>query len=310
VSAPACFRIGDVTLALECDDQALQDRFDEIYGDCAVPGPGAGPHLTCRVAAPDGAPEVTIEFDDPEPLDLPAFVASVFPDRRFAFSPDEGGRRLRAPADSAWRPFVANLAVNRALRLQPAVMFFHAASFAVRDQGILACGPKRSGKTTLALAVAARGHPLFGDELAAVRLASRELLPVRRSLAVREGPASAPATAALRNARADPEVFPDGERRLRAAVRSVFPGPTPHPAGLTMVLLLRTFSARATAERAPVTPALLGHLTPIAGSLWGRPRAQVAMQLLQMLSTSRVYWFDGGAPEESAELIERLTETA
>jgi serine kinase of HPr protein (carbohydrate metabolism regulator) len=57
----------------------------------------------------------------------------------------------------------------------------------MRGQGLLLVGPKGSGKTTISLALAARGHDFLGDEMAGVRIGSLELVPVRRSLAVRDG---------------------------------------------------------------------------------------------------------------------------
>ncbi len=138
---------------------------------------------------------------------------------------------------------------------------------------------------------------------------SRELLPVRRSLAVREGPASAPARAALELSEPETEVFPDGERRARAAVGSLFAAPAAS-APLTTVLLLRSFAAAPTAEAAVASPALLGHLTPLAASLWGRPAGAVTIQLMRLVSASRVFWIDAGPPEQTALFVEHLLESS
>ena len=307
MSAVRWFRIGDGILGLDSDDGPLNERFDEIYGECAVPDPGDLPTLRCRVTS--AAASVEVSFDDPEPLDISRFAAAVFPGRPWDAEVSADGRTLRATRASEWRPFVANLTVSRTQRLQRHVMFFHAASLAVGGQGLLACGPKRSGKTTLAMALACRGHDLFGDEVAAVRLVSRELLPVRRSLAVREGPASAQARAALTEIEPATEVFPDGERRARAAVGSLFAAAAAS-APLTTVLLLRSFAAAPTAEAAAASPALLGQLTPLAASLWGRPTGAVAIQLMRLLSASRVFWIDAGPPEQTAAFVEHLLETS
>jgi hypothetical protein len=308
MSTERWFRIGDGILGLDSDDSPLNERFDEIYGECAVPDPGDLPTVGCRVKSTTAGVEVS--FDDPEPLNVPRFAAAAFPGRPWDAEVSADGRTLRATRASEWRPFVANLAVSRTQRLQRHIMFFHAASLSVGGQGLLACGPKRSGKTTLAMALACRGHDLFGDEVAAVRLLSRELLPVRRSLAVREGPASAPARAALKEIKPETELFPDGERRARAAVRSLFAAPAAASAPLTTVLLLRNFAAAPAAEAAAASPALLSQLTPLAASLWDRPAGAVTVQLMRLLSASRVFWIDAGPPEQTAVLVEHLLETS
>ena len=295
-------------LGLDSDDGPLNERFDEIYGECAVPDPGDLPTLRCRVTS--AAAGVEVAFDDPEPLDVSRFAAAVFPGRPWEAEVSGDGRTLRMARTSEWRPFIANLAVSRTQCMQRHIMFFHAASLSVAGRGLLACGPKRSGKTTLAMALACRGHDLFGDEVAAVRMPSRELLPVRRSLAVRDGPASAPARAALELSEPETEVFPDGERRARAAVGSLFAAPAAGSAPLTTVLLLRSFAAAPTAEAAVASPALLGHLTPLAASLWGRPAGAVTIQLMRLVSASRVFWIDAGPPEQTALFVEHLLESS
>jgi hypothetical protein len=301
------FGIGDGVLALDSTDVPLRERFETIYGECAMDGPSDVPTLRCEVRT--SGPHVTVSFDDPEPLLVHQFIEAVFPGRTCHFDASADGRVVRVPATSEWRPLVANLAVSRVQRLQTHVMFFHAASLAVSNRGVIACGPKRAGKTTLSMSLACRGHALFGDEVAAVRLASRELLPVRRSLAVRTGPASPSAQAALMAIDPEIEIFPDGERRARAAVGRLFEAP-PATAPLTTVLLLRSMASAPVAEVAAVRPALLAQVTPLAASLWGRSTGAVTIQLMRLLSACGIYWIDAGPPDETAALVERLVETS
>ena len=307
MSATRWYRLGDGAVGLETDDHSLQERFDEIYGECAVAEPGGLVPVRCRVTVAAGSADIA--FDDPEPLDVPSFAAAVFPGREFPCEVSSDGRSIRAAHDTPWRPFVANLAVSRVQRLQRQVMFFHAASLSVGGRGLLAFGPKRTGKTTLAMAMASRGHALLGDELAAVRFPALQLLPVRRSLAVRAGPAASQARAALDRLGPDTEIFPDGERRERAAAGSLYP-PATDPVPLTGVLLLRTFADRAFAEPAAPSPALLSRLTPLAASLWNRPPGAVTVQLMRLLASARTWWIDAGPPDETAQMVEQLLETA
>ena len=87
-----------------------------------------------------------------------------------------------------WQPFIANYAINRVLRLQREMLFFHAASIGIEGRGAMIVGPKASGKTTTAMALAARGHAFLGDEMAAVHRTTKVMLPFRRAVSVRRGP--------------------------------------------------------------------------------------------------------------------------
>ncbi len=320
------YRLAEGSLGVASADHALADRFEQIYGDCAADGPGEGPRVVCRVAeVTNGSVEVT--FDDPEPLDDGPFIEAVFPDRGYAPTPHPlGGVAvpipgsahsvrlhagiLTAPTDCEWRSLAANLAVSRLLRLQRSVMFFHAASVRVGDHGLMACGPKRSGKTTLALSLLARGHMLLGDEVAALSLADRALLPFQRSIATREGPGSPAADSLVRGAGGATERFPDGELRTRVAVRRLSDQAPPPRTPLTTVLLLRSIVPVTQLRRVSARPELLGALTPLAASLWDRPAGSVGFRLLGILSAIRVFEVDSGPPDEVASMIEHLMENA
>ena len=324
MTAPRWYRLAEGSLGVVSADRALAERFEEIYEDCAEEAPGLGPRVVCRVSAPESG-VVRISFDDPEPLDAARFIETVFPERGYALNrrgdgrvalslPDGSGDvllkgdSLIAPETASWQALAANLAVSRLLRLQRALLFFHAASVRVGGEGLMACGPKRSGKTTLALSLAARGHALLGDEIAAIHVADRTLQPFRRSLATREGPSSAAAAAIARTANGVQERFPDGEIRTRLTVRRFSPCAPPATTPLTTVLLLRSFLPTTRIRRPEIQPALLGALTPLAASLWERPPSLVAFRLLAMLSAVRVFEIDSGPPDEVADRIEHLME--
>jgi len=317
--------LGEGTLGVGGADRSLARRFREIYGECEVTAPGPGPVVTCRVGQPQHG-RVRIQFEDPEPLDSARFLEAVFPERGYRQQPGEpaGAVAVRlpgsdddvlltadavtAPVEAAWRPLVANLAVSRLLRLQRSLLFFHAASFSVRGRGVLACGPKRSGKTTLALAFAAAGHRLLGDEVAVLRPADRSLMPFRRSLAIREGPMTSASRATLRQAAARTERFPDGELRRRVAVRDVSPGEAPAQVPLTAVLILRHFSAQTEVRALQPGPRLVGMLTPMAVSLWDQPAGALVVRILRGLGGARAFEVHPGPPDETVAAVERLLE--
>lgn len=319
----AWYRLGDGTLGIDSEDAPLADRFETIYGGCRVDAPGEGVQVTCRVRL-DPTQQVVVHFDDPEPLDAGRFIAQLFPDRGYTVTASARGASVRlpgsmhemellagtvrAPVDSEWRPLVANLAISRLMRLQRDVVFFHAASVRMGARGLLACGPKRSGKTTLALGLAARGHHLLGDETAAVRLSDRTLLPFRRSLAARAGPSSTAAAALLAGVGGVAERFPDGETRTRLAADAVSApggiGATP----LTTLVILRRFVPTTQVRPAARRPELLGALTPLAASLWDRSAGEVTIRLLRLLAAIRVFEVDAGPPDEMVARMELLME--
>ena len=170
-------------------------------------------------------------------------------------------------------------------------------------------GPKGSGKTTLSLALAARGHEFLGDEMAGVRIESLELVPVRRSLAVRDGVRAREVSAALRSGSVAPySLFPDGTERRRAYAAELFPGPDPAATPLRHVVFLQGFGARPELERAPAGREQLALLTPLGATMWGANPMRRARDLLSVVSRARCWSLRAGTPEETAVLLEKSLE--
>lgn len=333
-SAPASvewYRIGDGYLGVASEDEPFRARLQLLFRECAVPGPELAllPQVRCtvRLSPPAGAGLVT--FEDPEPLDLREFTLTVFPDRAYRpggetgdgwrsleipgpagprqVAMDPGGGRLLVPLDSPWQALAGNLAVSRLLRLQRGVLFLHAGSVDLGGRGVLLVGGKGSGKTTLTLALAARGYPFLGDEIAAVRTESRELIPVRRSLAVREGPGADSVGLALTRAAAPYEAFPDGTRRRRAYADQLFPGGSLGGVRLSDVVFLCGFGPSPRLE--PMGPGReqLSWLTPLGATLWQGGPARVR-QLMNLLTGSRCWRLHVGPPDATADLLATLGE--
>ena len=321
------FRLGDVALVLDTHDADLRERFLLLWGESVAPYDPAVHEieLTTRL----NGPEVRVTFDGAPAIDLASFLRAVFPERGHEAITSSDGARVRIPlgdgaeatgpadgtmleaaANSAWRPFVANLGISRAISAQQGTLFFHAASVRVGQGALLACGPKRSGKTTLATSLGLRGHGVYGDELAAIRIAGGELLPVRRSLAIRDGPAATGARAALERLRAPSETFPDGESRARASVAALLGVGAPASQPLTAVFLLRSFSKAPIAQLVPSSAEIVAAMTPLGASLWGRAAGRVLIDLLRLLAPTRIFLLDSGPPDDTAALVEQLMETA
>jgi hypothetical protein len=318
------YRIADGHLLLRCDEPSFGSRFDALYRECAVgSASGDGPQVGCGVASQDAPAVCLIEFDDPEPLDPVAFHAAVFADRGYVEMPsrDPGWRLLATAAapqrplvamrgawmladrSRPWQPLAANHAVNRLLRLQRELLFLHAGSVALADRGVLILGPKGSGKTTLSLALAARGHGFLGDEVAALRRDRLELVPFRRAVSIRPGPRPRRLREALVSSA--PESLPDGTTRARALAGDLFPASIGRRVGLHTALFLRRFVERPSIEAFSPSREHLRLLNPLGCTLWDVPPARRVMDLLALLSRVKCFFLDPGEPDETAELIEK-----
>lgn len=303
-------------------------RFDEIYPEGADDG-GASEtptYVKCVVRGHDDAPLAGIIFDDPEPLDSFAFCQHLFPDRGYVEGPlGPDGWRTISPQQSPsepqialrdnyalvdrrqlWQPFIANYAVNRVLRLQREMLFFHAASVGMEGRGAMFIGPKTSGKTTTAMALAARGYDFLGDEMAVVHRTNKAMLPFRRAVSIRNGPCARRVGEQLARRRYPKEKFPDGGERTLVNMASLFPDAGASAATLTCVFFLRQF-----AEHPTVEPLVFGiehfrMLSPLACSMWGRSAGAVMMDLSRLLRGVRCYVLEPGQPEDTADLIEQI----
>jgi hypothetical protein len=326
--SPNRYRLANGELILDCEDEALEHRFEHIYGEGAVGGTlcEAAHSVKCVVRIFDAA-LAAVWFDDPEPLDAFAFCQSLFPDRGYVEGPAgaHGWRTIalrQTPREpqialrddyalvdrrQLWQPFIANYAVNRVLRLQREVLFFHAASIGIEGRGALIVGPKASGKTTTALALAARGHDFFGDEVAAIHSSTRAMLPFRRAVSLRAGPRARQVDDQLASFRHARETFPDGVERTLVKAGALFPRRGALPTTLSCVMFLRQFAELPTAE--PFTFGLrhVRLLSPLAASMWGMPAGARMVDLSRLLQGVGCYFLDPAQPEATAELVEQIT---
>jgi hypothetical protein len=302
----------------------FQDLFPEGADDHATSE--APIRVTCVVRASDDAELAAVIFDDPEPLDSFAFCQSLFPDRGYVEGPagTEGWRTISLRQNpgkpqvalrdnyalvdrrQVWQPFIANYAINRVLRLQSAILFFHAASIGIEGRGVMIVGPRASGKTTTATALAARGHDFLGDEMAAVHRATKAMYPLRRAVSIRVGPRAPRVDEYLSRCHCPAEKFPDGAERTLVNMGSMFPEAGAMSTSLSFVLFLRKFAERPAAEPLEFG---LGHfkmLSPLACSMWGVPVGARIMDLSRLLRGVRCYVLDPGQPEETADLVEQI----
>ncbi|MEO8635451.1 MAG: hypothetical protein ABI587_09275 [Gemmatimonadales bacterium] len=335
------YRLGDGYLEIRSDDLPFRERLELLFRECAVAAPAADglPRVSCTVRSPAGANVALVTFDDPEPLDPIRFPLELFPDRGYGEVPSPvpewrlltlptpggvgilpvSGDRVLVHRSLPWQALVGSIAVSRVFRLQRNLIFLHAGSVGIRGRGVLLIGPKGAGKTTLSLALAARGHTFLGDEIAGVRLDGgsadgqasgsgiMELVPIRRSLAVRDGPRAAAVGTALDREAAPYEPFPDGTSRRRAFAGQLFPEPAV-ALPLRRLVFLRGKGPTARLEQAPVGRDLLSMLTPLGASMWGRPPMQALRDLLRIVSAVPAVLLHLGPPEETADLLTKSLE--
>ncbi|MGE3525912.1 MAG: hypothetical protein AB7I33_08320 [Gemmatimonadales bacterium] len=321
------YRLGDGVFGLRTSDPAFRRRFDRLYADCRTGRPDDhAPRVVCTTRSDPGT--VHVVYDDPCPLDSAAFVQAIFPGPGYEELPaaavPAGWQVLRTtgpvpdmafsgpvalfPADAPWQRFAGNLGVNRVLRLQTGTVFFHGAAAVVGGRAVVLLGPKGAGKTTLSLALASRGHEFLGDETAGVRLKSREVIPVRRTTAIREGPAAERVRKSLAGTRHPRERFPDGSVRVRARGSRLFGESRTGAAPLGALIFLEGFGEAPGIERLAAGREHLARLTPLACSMWEVPAGRRAMELASLLTATTCYTLKAGPPDATAELIERTLE--
>jgi hypothetical protein len=296
--APDSFRLGDAVLKLS-GDVPLVERFRSILADCASRDDDASlPSVHCT------AGDAAVAFQYPGPrLDIAAFVASIGGAGRV------DGDRIAFDDSAEWRGYAANCAINVTLAVQSHVLFLHAGSVDVRGGAAVFVGPKAAGKTTTSLALAARGHRLLGDEIAAIRTSTREALPFPRAVSLREGIRSSFVDDRLRSAETAEEKYPDGSRRLRVRVSEFFEIER-KPASLAALFFLQPFGATTLVERFTPSRDDVALVEPLGSALWTDGAAMRRFQLLRLLSAVPCYRLTCGAPDEAAESIERIMEAA
>ncbi|MHB8653639.1 MAG: hypothetical protein ACYDA9_07155 [Terriglobia bacterium] len=325
------YRLARAVLVLACDDEAFRFRFQEKFAECAYP-PEARinyPQIRCEIRTHFPVGISLVSFSDPELLDPVAFALSLFPDGEYVqvlAGDDEWqllasrsnpstpvlafrGNEILVDRSHSWQAIIAQYAVSNVMRLQEDVLFFHAASLALRESGVMISGAKGAGKTTLSLTLASRGHGFLGDEYAALCAQSGEMIPMRTSAPVRNGPRTPKLQQYFTEHECESEVSVDGTRRVRARVSDIFPEARPRYARLTHVFFLRQFSTDPRVEAITPQARHLSLLSPLAPSLWETSPGHRAIEFLKLLANAQCFYLDvGGSPDETADLVEKTVE--
>lgn len=336
LQASACYRLGDALLHVASDDPTLLDLFGRLYGDCAVATPAISPspEVCCTVRRGIDTQLLLLTFQAGAPPDPAAVALSllratpVAPPYSVYDSPLKGWRlaggkdypvlsacdaHVLIDPEAVHPDFLVDYLVSITLATQPRLIVVHAASVCIGTAGVLLAGPSHGGKTTVSLHLAAPGHALLGDEAAVIRLASEEILPLRRAVNLRAGPRTPEFSAVLSRIGGGSE---DGGGTRSLQIGTLFPGSTAGPVRLRAIFFLREFSDhpsltpfRPTLHDADIFDCLAGN--EIAHASWGLAPERRALRLLalrQMLSRVPCWLLTVGTPHETAELIERKME--
>lgn len=318
-SSPANFCVAGIPLRIWSDDERFIDEFRLLFG--GDDGSGVDPvrdPLDVHLNALAGTFRVDDDLADPASF-LAGFTSATIPIARHASSTDArpvlairdehlfsfDGPVMTFPPADRWRRILAHVTFLRLLRLRPDAIFLHAASVAIDGRGTLLIGPKGSGKTTLSAALAARGHAFLGDETAMCIAASGTLVPLRRPLSLKRGPAAA----AVERAIGSRWSSADEDGILHIDINEIAAAPA-QPAPLRAIIFLRGFAPAPSITRihepGREEAALL---QPIGGSLSSGNAAQRVFAMFRLLNQSPVFHLHPGSPDGTACLVEEVVRT-
>jgi len=163
-------------------------------------------------------------------------------------------------------------------------------------------GPKGAGKSTSSLALAARGHPLLGDETASYLPASGQVEPFLRPVGIKPGPRSRPIAQALLRVRA----AESEDEIVRMSPSAFLDTPAPKPVPLRSIIFLETFADSPRVVETEPSTHDLALLQPVTSSFVNAPRSQRTLELVRMLSHCRTFRLSPSDPDETACLVESL----
>ncbi len=335
------FRLGDRYLQVVSDGKGFLDEFETRYRDCIVTQPRQDPrNVCCDANRLPGSSLLCLRFDGedlPDPIGatstrfrmlrhLARYVEVPGPAPGWRMLVDcEGGDRMLAAGDDhrlvvdleqAPAEFATDCVVSLVQGAQLDVLFLHAASFGIAGAGALLVGCGQAGKSTTALALAERGHSFLGDDVAAIRVATRELLPFPKVMSLRPGPYVRSLDARLRATRHTTAVGQNGVTRTLVSMGDLFPASVGHILPLRFAFLLDGFAAhpRLTPFRPGIADAkrLKAAVSESIPS-WGLSPGRDLMRFLavvNVLSALHCHLVELGSPEDSAVAIEGAMEAA
>jgi hypothetical protein len=219
------------------------------------------------------------------------------------------GCRIVMSKKMPWQMLAAHYFLYHVMRLQRDMVFLHGASLAIGQHGVFLGGLKGAGKSTLSLALAARGHGFLGDEVTAIHAKTGMLLPFRRAVSMRAGPQARAVSDYVRRTRPASETLPDGTARTRMSMSKIFPRAAPREVLLTDAILLCGFAERPSVAPFGISRQNVGLLGTLPATTAAPGAASKLLDLANIFSRARCYKVVvGGTPDEMAEVVEHITE--
>ena len=333
---PVWFRFGGAPLLeIRSAHEPLLRDLDTFYGDCGIAEPpGDDTRLRCTARLLPEGPLLSLAFAGPRPLDLITVARSPYRTSRrepyVEVSSGVAGWRLLVNRDAPDRfliatnnracvinldeappEFVVDLVVCAVQSIQTGMLFLHGGSVGVAGAGALIIAPSNGGKSTTTLALARRGHAFLGDDVAVVRLATRELLPFPRSAGLREGSLARSLDGQVQQCR-HVRASRHGAERTVVRISDLFPWLASGPLPLRFAFVLDGLAGNAAiSEFRPGLEELprLHAVATDASASWGLSPGRDLMLFLtvvKLLSGLRCYLVQRGTPDETARIIEAV----
>ena len=331
------YRLGSLRARMRTDDVEFSTRFGRIFHDCLEPevrvpwsqadprlldfelrGLDAGVPVVARISGCDGSSAGAVLCSFFPELDLVPALCNADDGWQFfarACAPEIARIAVRADSivvDRAlpWQRIIAHYFLNHVMRMQADYAFFHAATVSIGNRGVMLSGEKGAGKSTLSLALAARGHGFLGDELGTIHSGTGTMLPFPRAVSIRLGPQAQAVAHYLKHNQVERETLPDGTERLRVPVSRMFPAAAaPLPVSLTHAFFLNRVAARPQVEEFEFSWRDVQRLAPLYATLQNMPLAVRTMRLLKLFAKVRCFILSpGGTPDETADIIEAIVE--
>ena len=331
------YRFGSCAVRLCTDDVEFGTRFARIFHDCMEPGVGESAirgdtaPLTLEVCSFNATAPVVAKITGHGSNSAGTGFAALFPDLNLVTAqcdvaegwqllarvgdPDHAliamvGNTIMLDRELPWQMLVAHYFLDQVMRMQPEFAFFHAATVAIGDRGVFLSGNKGAGKSTLSLALAARGHGFLGDELGTIHSITGTMLPFRRAVSIRLGPQAQAVQEYLLRNQVEREILPDGTERLRMPASQIFPAATGRSVALTHAFFLQGVAKRPEVNEFEFCWRDLPLLAPLHATLENMPAAVRTMRFLRLFAKVRCFILcPGGTPDETAELIEGIVES-
>ena len=336
-SSDAClnrslFQFGAINARLRTDAPEFEARFKRIFHDCLRNGHSASetasPDADLVVQSASASLPVRVEIPGWDSSDAEETLGSLFPEldlvptgsglpgnwRCFAQASRVSfpvvsvcGTTMLVDRSLPWQWLVAHCFLDHVMRIQRDYCFFHAATVAVGKKGVFIGGAKGAGKSTLSLALAARGHGFLGDEVAQLHGTTGTMLPFRRAVSIRTGPQASAVREFISRNQFDSETLPDGTQRLRLPVSWIFPESGSYPAQLTHAFFLSEKEPQCRASQFDFSLRDLKLIEPLRATIAGSTGPQLMLRFLGLFGGASCFRLaPGGSPDETAQTIETL----